>query len=132
MSKTTTIMTNEIQPGNDRLKTRLVAAGGILGAIAASSCCILPLVLFSLGLSGAWLGQLTALAPYQPIFITITLGFLGYGFWLVYGATNKACADGETCSRSLPNRLVKTCLWISTGVIILAFAWPAIVPLLLG
>jgi len=32
---------------------KLVAAGGILGAIAASSCCIAPLVLFSLGISGA-------------------------------------------------------------------------------
>jgi MerT mercuric transport protein len=48
---------------------RLTALGGILGAIAASSCCIAPLVLFSLGISGAWIGNLTALAPYQPYFI---------------------------------------------------------------
>ena len=48
---------------------KLVAAGGILGAIAASSCCIAPLVLFSLGISGAWIGNLTALAPYQPYFV---------------------------------------------------------------
>lgn len=44
-----------------------VAAGGVLGAIAASSCCVLPLVLFSVGIGGAWIGNLTALAPYQPI-----------------------------------------------------------------
>src|SRR6266481_210174 len=47
----------------------LLAAGGVIGAIAASSCCILPLVLFTLGISGAWIGNLTALAPYQPIFL---------------------------------------------------------------
>ena len=28
---------------------------------AASSCCILPLVLFSLGVSGAWIGNFTQL-----------------------------------------------------------------------
>ena len=58
---------------------RLTAIGGILGAIAASSCCIAPLVLFSLGISGAWIGNLTALAPYQPYFIAATLACLGYG-----------------------------------------------------
>ncbi len=49
----------------ERSRARLVAAGGILGALAASSCCILPLVLvlFSVGISGAWIGNLTELAP---------------------------------------------------------------------
>ncbi|MGH8614610.1 MAG: mercuric transporter MerT family protein, partial [Gammaproteobacteria bacterium] len=44
----------------------LLSLGGILAAIAASSCCVLPLVLFTLGISGAWISNLTALAPYQP------------------------------------------------------------------
>ena len=109
-----------------------VAAGGILGALAASSCCILPLALFSLGISGAWIGQLTALSPYQPIFIAIALGFLGYGFWLVYRKPKVACADGAACARPLPNRLVKTALWFATGLIMLAFAWPYILPFILG
>src|ERR1700726_2035617 len=87
---------------------KLVAAGGILGAIAASSCCIAPLVLFSLGISGAWIGNLTALAPYQPYFIAATLACLGYGYWLVYRRQNIACAEGEVCARPLPNQLVKT------------------------
>ena len=41
--------------GDEGRKT-WVAAGGILGAIAASSCCILPLVLFSLGIGDHDLG----------------------------------------------------------------------------
>ena len=76
-----------------------LAAGGMLGAFASMSCCILPLVLFSLGLGGAWIGNLTALAPYQPIFIAVTLGFLGAGFWLVYLRPKPACTDGEACAR---------------------------------
>ena len=55
----------------------LVAAGGILGALAASSCCILPLVLFGLGVSGAWIGNLTWLAPYQPYFIAAVTNSVG-------------------------------------------------------
>ena len=53
-----------------------MAAGGLLGALAASSCCIVPLTLFGLGVSGAWIGNLTWLAPYQPCFIVATLGFV--------------------------------------------------------
>src|SRR3546814_17640073 len=44
------------------------------------------LVPFSLGAGGAWIANLTALAPYQPIFIAATLGFLGYGFYAVTGS----------------------------------------------
>lgn len=113
-------------------RRRLVAAGGILGALAASSCCIVPLVLFSLGISGAWLGNLAALAPYQPIFAAITLGFLGAGFYLVYIRPRRACADGEACARPLPNRLVKAGLWAATVLIAAATAFPYVAPALLG
>jgi len=132
-----TDLTGQIaQPtGSESGKTRWIAAGGIFGALAASSCCIVPLVLFSLGVSGAWIGNLTAMAPYKPIFIVITLGFLGYGYWLVYRKP-KACADGATCARPLPNRLVKTALWGSTILIFLALFWtwiaPVVAPILLG
>lgn len=109
-----------------------VAAGGILGAIGASSCCILPLVLFSLGVGGAWLGNLTALAPYQPLFIAITLGFLGYGFYAVYWKPKKACADGAACARPLPNRIVISALWVATALVAAAIAFPYVAPWLLG
>lgn len=113
-------------------KTKLIATGGILGALAASTCCIVPLALFSLGISGAWIGQLTALEPYKPFFIAITVGFLGYGYWLAYRQPKFACAEGDACARPLPNHLVKAALWFATALVLLAFAWPAIVPLILG
>jgi len=116
-------------------KARLVASGGILGAIAASTCCIVPLLLFSLGVSGAWIGNLTALQPYKPIFIVITFGFLAYGYWMVYRKP-KACAEGEVCARPLPNRLMKTALWGSTILVLTATFWtwiaPVVAPILLG
>src|SRR5438034_836483 len=69
---------------DNRRQQRLMAAGGLLGALAASSCCILPVALFGLGVSGAWIGNFTRLAAYQPYFLAATLAFLGYGYWLVY------------------------------------------------
>ncbi len=120
------------EPANDGSgKTWLAAAGGILGALAASTCCILPLVLFSLGISGAWIGQLTALSPYQPVFIAFTVLCLVYGYWLVYRKHKTACDEGAVCTRPLPNRLVKSMLWLATALVALAFAWPVVVPLIL-
>ena len=110
---------------------KLVAAGGILGAIAASSCCIAPLVLFSLGISGAWIGNLTALAPYQPYFIAATLACLGYGYWLVYRPRKVACAEGAACARPLPNRFVMFGLILATVLVAGALAFDLVAPLIL-
>lgn len=115
----------------DHDKAKLIATGGILGALAASTCCILPLLLFSLGISGAWIGQLTALSAYQPIFIVFTVSCLGYGYWLVYRKPRNLCDEGAACARPLPNRLVKFMLWLATALVALALAWPVIVPLIL-
>ena len=111
----------------------LVSVGSVLGALAASSCCILPLALFSLGASGAWMGNLTALAPYQPIVIAVTVGFLGAGFYLVYGRSRAAnCEADGTCATPTSERLVKTGLWLSTALIAAALAFNFAAPILLG
>ncbi len=116
--------------GGERSRVRLIAAGGILGALAASSCCILPLVLFSLGISGAWISNFTALASYKPYFAAGTLALLGYGYYLVNVKPKQACADGS-CAQPLPNRLVKSSLWIATVLVVVALAFDYIAPLLL-
>jgi len=116
--------------GDDRSRARLIAVGGILGALAATSCCILPLVLVSVGISGAWIGNLTALAPYKPYFAGGTLALLGYGYYLVYVRPKQACANGS-CARPLPGRVVKLSLWIATVLVLAALAFDYIAPLLL-
>jgi mercuric ion transport protein len=117
---------------DNRRRQGLMAAGGLLGALAASSCCILPLVLFGLGVSGAWIGNFTRLAPYQPWFIAATLAFLGYGYWLVYRSSARACADGEVCARPLPNRIVKTSLILASILVVAALGLDFIAPLFLN
>jgi mercuric ion transport protein len=110
----------------------LIAAGGLLGALAASSCCILPLALFGLGVSGAWIGNFTQLAPYQPYFIAATVSLLACGYWLVHRSSRLACADDAACARPLPNRLVKGSLIAATILVAAALGVDLLAPLLLN
>jgi mercuric ion transport protein len=108
-----------------------LAAAGILGAVAASSCCVLPLLFVSVGVSGAWIGNLTALAAYQPYIVLITLTALGYGFYSVYWRTRQVCED-DACERPLPRPAVKFSLWLGTMLILSALLFPHIAAMLGG
>jgi len=55
----------------------------VAATIGASLCCIAPLVLLSLGIGGTWISSLTALTPYRPYFIGITLLFLFLAFSVI-------------------------------------------------
>ncbi len=112
-----TITNNLERPATGKRAHSLAFAGGLAGAVAAMSCCILPLVLFSLGVSGVWIGQLTNLAPYQPYFIGAAILCLGYGYWMVYRSRRTACADRAVCARPMSSRLVMAGLILATGMI---------------
>lgn len=71
----------------------------VLAAIVGSLCCVAPLVLLTLGISGAWISQLTALEPYRPIFIGVMLVFIGLAFRQLYIVPAR-CAPGEACAKS--------------------------------
>lgn len=101
-------------------RSRLLAAGGIFGALIASSCCVAPLVLVTLGVSGAWIGHLTALEPYKPYFLTITALLLAAGFWHVYFKPKRACEDGSYCARPASSRITQAVLWIAAALALLS------------
>jgi len=122
-------MNETIQRGGNR--KGLVAAGGVIGAILASSCCIAPLVLLTLGVSGAWMGNLTALAPYQFYFIGATLVFLGAGFWYVYWKPKKEREEGSFCASPASDRVIKIALWFATALIALTLGMNFILPFFL-
>jgi mercuric ion transport protein len=110
----------------------LVSIASVLGAVASLSCCVIPFALFFLGLSGAWVSNLTALAPYKPIFVASTLGFLGVGFFLVYRKPKVACADGSYCARPSSNRIAKIGLWTATVLVLVATTFSYWAPLLVS
>ncbi|MHA1537007.1 MAG: mercuric transporter MerT family protein [Alphaproteobacteria bacterium] len=117
---------------NDSRAGGFLAAGGILGAVASTSCCILPLALFSAGVGGVWIGNLTALAPYQWVFIALTLAFLAGGFYLVYREPKVVCVGEQTCGSPRSRRIVKMALWSSIVLVAAAIAFPYVAPTLLG
>jgi mercuric ion transport protein len=102
----------------------LLAAGSILAAIGASSCCVVPFMLFTLGISGAWIGNLTALAPYQPVFVAAALALLALGFVRVYRKPKTVCVEGSYCAQPLSDRVTKIGLWAAAALVAIAITFP--------
>ena len=78
------------------------------------------------------MSNLTALAPYQPYILALTLGCLGYGYWLVYRARRRACEEGELCARPLSNRLMLAGLIVATVLVAAAVGFDFVAPILLA
>lgn len=121
MSFETTLTEDTTSPDQ---KNGLLVVGGLLGALAASSCCVLPLALTVFGISGAWMANLRALAPYQPYLVAASVGLLAYGFYRVYRKPRVACGDGSACARPLPNRIVKAGLWLGAVIVAVVLSFP--------
>jgi mercuric ion transport protein len=111
--------------------SKLLAAGGLVAAIGAASCCVIPFALFMVGIGGAWIGRLAALEPYQPIFAAIALACLGVGFYLVYRKPKAACAEGSYCASPSSHRIAKIGLWTATVLVVIALGFPKLAPLFL-
>jgi mercuric ion transport protein len=102
-------------------------AGG-LAAILASTCCLGPLVLITLGFSGAWIGNLTVLEPYRPIFIGVALFAVFFAYRRIFRPA-AACKPGEVCARPQVNTAYKTLFWIVCALVLIALAFPYLAPL---
>jgi len=95
---------------------------GGLAAILASTCCLGPLVLISLGVSGAWISNLTLLEPYRPIFIGAALIALFFAWRRIWRPV-AACAPGEVCALPQINRSYKV-----VALVIIALGFPLVAP----
>ncbi len=105
--------------------------GGVGAAVIGSLCCVGPLLLLALGVSGAWIGQLVALEPYRPLFILLMLVFLGLAFRQLY-LLPQPCEPGETCADPRRVRRQRRIFWIVTTGLVVLIAFPWFAPLLLS
>lgn len=104
----------------------LIAA--ISAAIVASVCCIGPLLFVGLGISGAWISNLTAFEPYRPIFIALTFLFLGFAFYKVYRKPKtENCEAGSYCANPKKDKINKAVLWSVTVLIVGMLIFPNVV-----
>lgn len=102
-------------------------AGGI-AALLGSACCLGPLVLITLGVSGAWIGNLTALEPYRPWFLGAAIVAMVFAWRRLYRSPAR-CEPGRVCARPAGQRLYKTLFWLVAGLILLAAGFPYVLPL---
>jgi mercuric ion transport protein len=110
-----------------RLDHKGTLIAGALAAIGASVCCVGPLVLVAVGISGAWIGSLTAMEPYRPALIGLTLLFLGLAFRKLY-LVPQVCAPGTSCdSRTIMRQ--RLIFWIVTVLLLGLLAVPWFAPL---
>lgn len=100
---------------------------GGLAAILASTCCLGPLVLITLGVSGAWISNLTLLEPYQPIFIGAAVIALFFAYRRIWRPA-ASCEPGQVCALPQINRSYKALFWIVVALVIIALGFPPIAP----
>jgi mercuric ion transport protein len=115
-------MRREAPAGTDAAP-RLLAVGGIVAALGAASCCVIPFVLFLAGVSGAWIGNLTALEPFQPIFAGVSVALIGYGAWRLRQKRQMACASGY-CATPRSDRVARIGLWTAVALVAIAVVFP--------
>lgn len=102
-------------------------AGG-LAAILASACCLGPLVLLMLGVSGAWIGSLTALEPYRPIFVVAALLALAFAYKRIFRPA-AACKPGDVCAVPQVRTIYKVLFGLVAILTLIAVGFPFITPL---
>lgn len=119
-------ISNEKTSYPPQAERRALLTGGI-AALLASTCCLGPLVLITLGVSGAWIGNLTALEPYRPIFISVALVALFFA-WRRIWRPAIICASGNICAIQQVNRIYKLLFGAVSGLVLIALVFPYIAP----
>ncbi|SEO84437.1 mercuric transporter MerT family protein [Aquisalimonas asiatica] len=114
-----------------REPTGWFAGGGVVGGLLATTCCVLPLVLFSMGVGGAWMGTLRGLEAYQPVFVVIAIAFIAAGFWSLR-RRRRACTVDGYCATTAATRVTTIALWVATALVALSVVWPWLFPFITG
>ncbi len=109
----------------DRTGSGALFVGGV-AAVLASTCCLGPLLLVALGLSGAWIGNLTALEPYRPFFVGAALIALFFAGRRIFRPA-KRCEPGEICAAPRTRRIYKIVFGIVSVLVVIALVFPYVV-----
>jgi len=99
----------------------------MLAAILASTCCLGPLVLVTLGISGPWIGNLARLEPYRPIFIGAALVALLFAHRRIFQPA-QACNAEEICALPPTRRIYRILFWIVVALALVAVVFPYVLP----
>jgi mercuric ion transport protein len=106
-----------------------LAAG--LGAVIASSCCVIPLGLAAVGAGAGVFSGLELLAEWRvPLLSISALAIVGgWGAW--WWKHPDACVAGSSCTSSERSRATLTLLLCASAVVLGAASWGYIDPMLI-
>lgn len=104
-----------------------LVAGG-LAAFLASTCCLGPLVLVTLGVSGAWISNLSLLEPYRPLFIGAALIAMFFAYQRIFRPVQD-CNPGEVCAVPSVRRAYRLVFWAVAALVVVALAFPPVMSL---
>jgi mercuric ion transport protein len=91
----------DMRQPSERKASGLIAFA-VLASLLASTCCVLPLALVLVGITGAWMVHLTALKPLAPYAIALTLAALGWAGWLLFRPAVACAIDDPACATTRP------------------------------
>ena len=114
-----------VENSRERTGSGALFVGG-LAAILASTCCLGPLVLIALGLSGAWIGNLTRLEPYRRFFIAAALVALFFAGRRIFRPA-QACGPGEICAVPRTRKIYKILFVTVSLLVLIALVFPYVV-----
>jgi mercuric ion transport protein len=122
-------MPQEIPVPNRNIENGTLAMGA-LAAILASTCCLGPLVLALLGVSGAWIGNLALLEPDRPLFLAAAPVAM-FVAWrrLFRPRPRQHCEPRQGCAMARVRTAYKVTFWCVAVLVLIAFSFPYVAPL---
>jgi len=109
----------------------VTTSGSLITAVLSLlplSCCVFPVAFSFLGAGG--LAFATALMPYRPYFIVLTVVFLCAGFYFAYRPLQVSCEPGTACVTPRNRRLQRASLWVIAVLTLALIAFPYLLPYL--
>ncbi len=104
------------------MKDKAFLGASLLAAVAASLCCILPII-FALAGVGI-VGASAFFAAWRPYLLGVTAVLLAIGFYFAYRKPKEACEPGSACAVPSVNRKGRIGLWIATAFVVALAAFP--------
>jgi mercuric ion transport protein len=104
---------------------RLGMASSVATALAASICCIGPIIAVMFGMTS--LAALAKYEPLRPLFGAATAVLLAVAFYATYRRRADACEPGSVCATQGVDRVQKAnrlALWLATFVAVIVFTFP--------
>jgi mercuric ion transport protein len=101
------------------------------GALAASSCCALPLALGGLGAGSAVFGGLEVFADWRPLLLGMAVVVVLTAWILVFRRRSAACNVEGSCSSYSASKSAQVLLSLGTIFVVLSVAWDPYIELFL-